>query len=260
MRGNHHARNRVAPQVAPVVLARLVAVLVRQHAVPRVGAADARGARLRGGRVVRNAEVQGLVARRGGGDLVHVRHAQGRLDDKLKADPLLAALGHLDLRNQHVQGVDVRGDAALGNHHEVQALTGLLDDVNDVTVHEHRVKAVDAHGHGLLAPVDLVERLDDVLAGNLLLIRGHGVLEVQEDDVRRALDGLLEELRARGRDGKLRAIQARRARRRNGEARAHVTTGEGAARSRRPAGHSIDGLAEHGCWRLCGGDVPSEAG
>ncbi len=37
-----------------------------------------------------------------------VLHAERGLDDQLEADALLAALGGLDLRHQHVDGIDVR--------------------------------------------------------------------------------------------------------------------------------------------------------
>ncbi len=63
--------------------------------------------------------------------------------------------------------------------------------------------------HGLAAPVDVVERLDDVLARLLLVVGGDRVLEVEEDDVGGGLGGLLEERRVRPRHGKLRTVQTR---------------------------------------------------
>jgi hypothetical protein len=64
-----------------------------------------------------------------------------------------------------------------------------------------RVETVDADHHGLVAPVDFVEALDDVLARLLLVVGRDGILEVEEDDVGRALGRLLEERRVRPRDG-----------------------------------------------------------
>ena len=49
----------------------------------------------------------------------------------------------------------------------------------------------------LRAPVDIVDRLDDVLAGLVLLVGGHRVFEVEEDHVGLGLRRLLEHLRAR---------------------------------------------------------------
>mmetsp|Transcript_16687 Transcript_16687/g.22992 ORF Transcript_16687/g.22992 Transcript_16687/m.22992 type:complete len:238 (-) Transcript_16687:488-1201(-) len=107
VRSDHDARDRVVPHVTPVVVTRLVSVFVRQHTVLCVGAANARGACLGGGRIIRHTEVQRLVALGGASDGIHVRHAERRLDDQLEANLLLAALTHLTLRDQHVHGVDV---------------------------------------------------------------------------------------------------------------------------------------------------------
>ena len=89
--------------------------------------------------------------------------------------------------DQHVDGVDVGGRADLGDHDQVEPVAGLLQHVDHVAVHVLGVEAVDAHREGLGAPVDLVDRLDDVLARLLLLVRGHRVLEVEEDHVGRRL-------------------------------------------------------------------------
>ena len=94
-----------------------------------------------------------------------------------------AVLRRLDLGHQHVDGVDVGRRADLGDHDHVEPVAGLLQHVDHVAVHVLGVEAVDAHRQGLGPPVDLVDRLDDVLAGALLLVGGHRVLEVEEHDV-----------------------------------------------------------------------------
>ena len=60
------------------------------------------------------------------------------------------------------------------------------------------------------APVDLVEALDDVLAGLLLVVGGDGILDIQKDDVRGGLRGLLEQGRVGTRHREFGAMQARR--------------------------------------------------
>ena len=65
------------------------------------------------------------------------------------------------------------------------------------------VETVDADHHGLGAPVEVVQPLDDVLAGLLLVVGGDGILEVEEDDIGAAFGRLLEQRRVRPRHGKL---------------------------------------------------------
>ena len=152
------------------------------------------------------------------GDLVDVGHAERRLDDQLEADPLLRGLRRLDLGHQHVDGVDVGRGADLGDHDQVEPVAGLLQHVDHVAVHVLGVEAVDADREGLGPPVDLVDRLDDVLARGLLLVRSHRVLEVEEDHVGAGLRRLLEHLRARAGDGELGAVEPRLALLDDGEA------------------------------------------
>jgi hypothetical protein len=60
-----------------------------------------------------------------------------------------------------------------------------------------------------VAPVDVVQALDDVLAGLLLVVRRDGILAVEEDDVGLAGGGLLEHAGIGAGHGQLRAVQAR---------------------------------------------------
>ena len=153
--------------------------------------------------------MKGLVARAGGGDLVNVLHAERGFDDHLKADALFIALGVLDLGDQHVQRIDVGGRPRLGDHDQVQLVDRLFQHVDHVPVHVVGVQAVDADGHGVAAPVQVVQGLDDVLAGLFLVGRRHGVLQVEENHVRLAAGGLLQELGIRSRDRQFRPVEAR---------------------------------------------------
>jgi len=71
------------------------------------------------------------------------------------------------------------------------------------------VQTIDADHHGLVAPVDVVEALDDVLARLLLVVWRDRVLAVEEDDVGLAGGGLLEHARVGARHGQLGSVQAR---------------------------------------------------
>ena len=207
--GDHHPGDGVVPDIAPVDLAPAVGVGVGEHVVVRMAPADAGGAGLGRGGVVGDAEMQRLVARARRGDLVDVLHAQRRLDDHLQADLLGVALGLLDLGEQHVDGVDVLRRAGLGDHDQIELVARLLDDVDHVAVHVMGVEAVDPHRQRASAPVEVVQRLDHVLA-RLLLVGGRdGILEVEEDDVGVTLGRLLEERGVGPRNRQLGAVQAR---------------------------------------------------
>ena len=111
--------------------------------------------------------------------------------------------------HEHVDGIDVRRGAHLRDHDEVEPVGGLLQHVHHVAVHVMGVEAVDAHRQRLAAPVDVADRLDDVLAGLVLVVRRHGVLEVEEDHVGRRLRRLLEHLRLAAGNRQFAAVEAR---------------------------------------------------
>jgi hypothetical protein len=101
--------------------------------------------------------------------------------------------GDLDLAHQSIHDVDVSGHAHLGNEQHIQARP-VFHDIDDIPVHVLSVQAVDAHHHGLSAPVDVVEGRDDVPARTLLIVRGDGVLAVEEDHIRSGRGGFIEKL------------------------------------------------------------------
>ena len=142
------------------------------------------------------------------GDVLHVGHAERRLDEGLEPDAVVDPHGLLDLGDHGVDHVDVGGDAGLRDQDGVEVLAGLLDHVDDVAVHVVRVEAVDPHGDGLAQalPVDVLQCLDDVPTGLDLVAGGHGVLEVEEDEVGVAGRGLIEHLRVGSRHGEFAAL------------------------------------------------------
>ena len=192
----------IVPGIVPVEVARLVAVLVGQNAVIGMRRADAHGAGARGGGIVGNAETHGLVALGALGDGLDIGHAERGLDQQFQADLLLALFILLDLGDQHVDGVDVLRHADLGDQDHVEP-RAVLDHVNHVAIGEVGVETVDADHHGLGAPVDVVEALDDILAGLLLVVGRDRVLEIQKDNVGAAFGSLLEQRGVRPRHGKL---------------------------------------------------------
>ena len=123
----------------------------------------------------------------------------------------LELVRQLDLGQQLVGHLDVAGRADLRQHHRVELLAGLLDDVDQVAVVVRRVGAVDAHDHGRGAEVVLAQGSDDEPARVGLLGLGDRVLEVEEHLVGVEPRGLREEALARARDGVTAAAGAHRA-------------------------------------------------
>src|SRR5208283_2035247 len=134
-----------------------------QYTGVAVDPADHGGARSGGCGIVGDAERHCLQALAGGRDGLDVGHAERGLDQHFEADALAALLGSLDLRHHHVEGVHVGGHPHFRDQHHVESRAG-LHDVDDIAIHVVRVEAVDAYHHRLRAPIELVERLDDVPA------------------------------------------------------------------------------------------------
>ncbi len=148
------------------------------------------GARLVEGGVVGDAEMH--APRAGRGRRRSPRHWPCRAAVSISASRptrVVQPLATSIWLTMHLDRVEVGRHADLRDQDRVELVAGLLHDVDDVAVHVVGVEAVDAHRHGLAgaAPVDVVERLDDVLARLLLVGRRHGVLAVEEDEVGGAL-------------------------------------------------------------------------
>ena len=137
------------------------------------------------------------------------------------------ALGDFDLADDGLDRVDVSRDADLRDQDGVELGAGLLADVDDVAVHVVRVEAVDADDDALAGglPVEIVQRLDDVLSGLLLLGRRDGVLAVEEHVVGGALERAIDHGRVGARNRKVRPLQALFAGRVKGVAHRVVSSG-----------------------------------
>ena len=90
--------------------------------------------------------------------------------------------GLLDLGEEHVERLHVGRRLHL-RHDLVETLGRVLDDVDHVAIRPLRVPRAGAHAEHGVAPVEVVDGLDDLVAGGFLLERGDGVLEVEEDHV-----------------------------------------------------------------------------
>jgi hypothetical protein len=88
-----------------------------------------------------------------------------RLDLGLDADARPPARRLLDLREQHVERLHLGGRLHLRQHHLVEPLRCVLDDVDHVAVRPLRVPGVDPDAQHRVAPVLLVDRLHDLVAG-----------------------------------------------------------------------------------------------
>ena len=189
-------------QIGPVF-----APLMR-HVIVFLRAADAGGGHAHAGGEIGGAKAHRLQARAAGGDFLDMGDAGGGFDDDLKADALLPALGGLDGGDQRIDGIDIVGIADLGDHDLVQPLAGLFQQVHHVAIPIGRVEAVDPHRQRLVAPVDVADRLNDVLARLRLVIGRHRILEVQVDHIGSRGGHLLEQRLARAGAEKLAAVQA----------------------------------------------------
>ncbi len=105
----HHAEQRIVPQIVPVPLALALLVLVGEHHVIGIAAADIGGAHALRRRVIGRAEMQALQALRGAGDLVDIRRGPSTVS-MMTSRPIffLRPTAARCLRDQHVDGIDVR--------------------------------------------------------------------------------------------------------------------------------------------------------
>ena len=130
------------------------------------------------------------------------QQAGGVLQLGLDADPADRQPDRLlDLGQQHVQPLDLRGALHLRQDDRVQVRAGALDHLDHVAVGPVRGQVVHPDRPQLVAPAALVQRRHDVLAGAGLGQRRAGVLQVEEDMVGGQPLGLLQEARVRARDG-----------------------------------------------------------
>ncbi len=98
-------------------------------------------------------------------------------------DRALDAGLRLELGEQAVHVVDVPRTLDLRDHDHGELVADLGDDLRDVVEHPRRLERVDAHPQGGVAEVDVAADGDEALAGGLLALDRHGVLEVAEQDV-----------------------------------------------------------------------------
>ena len=134
------------------------------------------------------------------------------LDLCLDPDPAdLEPVRVLDPVQQLVGHLDVAGRADLRQHQRVELAAGLLDYLDQVAVVVGRIGRVDADGDRRGGEVERLQRLDHAGAGEVLLVSGGGVLEVEKDLVGVEARRLREEPLARPRHGLAAATQPRRA-------------------------------------------------
>ena len=122
------------------------------------------------------------------------------LDLGLDPDARLAAGDLLDLGEQHVERLHVAGVLHLRQHELVESLARALDDFDDVAVRPLGVPRVDPDAQHAVAPVELVDRLDDLGPCRRLLERRDRVFEVEEHHVGAEAGRLGEHLLARARN------------------------------------------------------------
>ena len=103
----------------------------------------------------------------------------------------------LHLGQQEVEGDDLGRRLDLGQHDLVQALAGVAHHLDDVAVGPLGVPGVDPDAEHPLVPGQVLDGVDHLGPGALLLERRHGVLEVEEGHVGRDGGRLGQELLVR---------------------------------------------------------------
>jgi hypothetical protein len=176
----------------------------------RVQAADDDRACLVEGRVVSDTEVHGFQAAVGRCDGFDVGHAERRFNECFHADLVRQALGNFDLADDGFDSIDVGWNADLRNEDGVEVRTGLLADIDNVAIHVVGVEAVDANRDALAGcfPIEIVQRLNDVLTGLLFFRWRDGVFAIKKYVVGSALEGAVDHGRVRARHCKIRTLQA----------------------------------------------------
>ena len=115
--------------------------------------------------------------------------------------------GLFDLGTEGRDELDVRGGADLRDQQRVDDSAGAFHHLDDVAVAPVGIEPVDPDADGARGPIELEERLDRPLAREVLVLGGHGVLEIEEHQVRPQVRRLLERALVRGRDGQLAAVE-----------------------------------------------------
>ena len=160
----------------------------------RVQPADVRGARAHGCSEIRHAKVQRFKTAAELGDCFHIGHAKRCFDQGLQTHAGGIALALFDLVDHGFHHVQIARHPDLGHQQRVNLIAGLLHHIHHVAVHVMRVQAVDPHRNSLAlaAPIDVIQRLNGVLAGLHLFRRRNGVFQIKENVIRRAIGCLVD--------------------------------------------------------------------
>ena len=156
---------------------------IGEHRVARMTAADAGRLHPPRGREVGRPEAHPLHPRRGGGDLLDVRHAERRLEDRVDEDRPPQPVAGLELGEQAVDVVDVPRALDLRDHDDGEPVADLADEPHEVVERPRRLEGVDPRPQRRPAEVHLAPDPHEPLARGLLAVGRDGVLEVAEQDV-----------------------------------------------------------------------------
>ena len=105
----------------------------------------------------------------------------------------LHLVARFELRQQAVDVVDVPRPLDLGDHHDLEPIADLADQLRQVVEAPRAVEAVDAGPQRRVAEIDLAADLDQPVARVELLVGRNRVFEIAEQDV--GLLGHLGQLR-----------------------------------------------------------------
>ena len=134
--------------------------------------------------------------------------ARCTFDDDFKADWFGTSARGFDRTGQRVNGIDVCRAADFWDHDLVDTIAGLFQQIHDITIPIGRVQPVDSDRQGLGAPVNVADRLNDVLTGLFLVVGRDAVFQIQVDHIRGGCCHFLKDGRARAGAKQLAPVRA----------------------------------------------------
>ena len=158
-------------------------------------AAHTRRLHAAGCRQVGRAQAHAVHAWTRTGDLLHVLHALGRLQQRMQQDRLPHVVSCLEQREVLIDEVNVPRTFDLRDHEHVELVAGVANDLVQVVQEPRAVEAVHANPQRRVTEVDAVGCLDESSSRRFLRLHGNCILEVAAQHVH-----LLHGLRKLGAD------------------------------------------------------------
>ena len=217
--GGNNCSLRPVPRIRPVLDP------VAKHIIIFLCPADAGGLHTHGRGEICGTQAHRLKPRAGRCDLFYMGNAGGRFDYHFERDPLGPPLGCFNRCYQRINGINIRSTAHFRDHDLVQAFASLLQQINHVAVPIRGVEPVDPDGQCFVAPLHIVDCVDDVGACAVLVRRCDAVFEIKVDHISGRAGHFLKQGRTGSRSKQLAAVGTCRWRRLDAKAHDRVSLG-----------------------------------